>query len=258
MIEGESTYDVIGRSYGQYRRPDPRIARFIHAALGTAASVLNVGAGVGSYEPRDRRVIAVEPSRVMIDQRPPGSPPVIRAHAEALPFRNVSFDATMAILTVHHWHDLEKGLSELRRVTRDRMVILTWDPAHLGFWLTRDYFPEILEIDRQIIPSLARIERLLGPCDVQIVPIPYDCTDGFLGAYWARPHAYLDPNIRAAISAFARISSAHLRTGLDRLKSDLAQGRWSDTNADLLGLTELDLGYRLLVGHTTERNKLTE
>jgi SAM-dependent methyltransferase len=237
-------YDRIGRGYGRLRRPDPRIASRIRRALGSASSVVNVGAGAGSYEPDDREVVAVEPSALMIRQRDPGAAPAVRASASDLPFGDGSFDACLAVLTIHHWPDLERGLRELRRAARQRVVILTHDPSVTGFWLT-DYFPEILEIDERILPSLSELARHLGRIRVSDVPIPHDCTDGFLGAYWRRPEAYLRTEVRAAISTFVRLRDP--QGGLDALRRDLASGAWHDRYGRLLSRPALDLGYRLVV-----------
>jgi SAM-dependent methyltransferase len=238
-------YDKIGVGYQTHRRPDPRIAAAITRALDASASVVNVGAGAGSYELVDRAVVAVEPSLAMIRQRPAGSPPVVQASATALPFRAGSFAAALAVLTVHHWPDRARGLAELRRVARERVVILTWDPEAAGFWLVEDYFPTLVAIDREIFPSLAELRRILGPIAVQPLPIPHDCVDGFLGAYWRRPAAYLDPAVRGAISTFTKIGDVD--AGLDRLREDLASGRWTRRHGGLLDRSELDLGYRLVV-----------
>jgi len=237
-------YDAIGQGYGVHRRPDPRIASAIVAALGPATTVVNVGAGAGSYEPRDRRVVAVEPSGAMIRQRRAGSAPVVQASATALPFSDAVFDAALAVLTVHHWPDRARGLTELARVAR-RVVILTWDPASSGFWLVDDYFPELAVIDRPIFPGLAELRRLLGPIDVRPVPVPHDCADGFLGAYWRRPHAYLDAGVRGAISTFAKLGP--IEAPLARLRRDLDDGSWARRHGHVLQRTELDLGYRLIV-----------
>ena len=238
-------YDKIGVGYQTHRRPDPRIAAAITRALDASASVVNVGAGAGSYEPVDRAVVAVEPSLAMIRQRPAGSPPVVQGSATALPFRAGAFAAALAVLTVHHWPDRARGLAELRRVARERVVILTWDPEAAGFWLVEDYFPTLVAIDREIFPSLAELRRILGPIAVQPLPIPHDCVDGFLGAYWRRPAAYLDPAVRGAISTFTKIGDVD--AGLDRLREDLASGRWTRRHGGLLDRSELDLGYRLVV-----------
>lgn len=236
-------YDDIGGGYARLRQPDPRIAAVIEQALGDARSVINVGAGAGSYEPRSRTVFAVEPSQVMIDQRPPGAAPCVRASAEALPAETGAFDAAMAVLTIHHWRDWRAGLREMRRVARARIVVLTFDPEAHSFWLTHDYLPEISEIDRRIMPSLAKLAEELGPYEATPVLIPYDCRDGFLGAYWRRPQSYLNPAVRGSISAFAMIDA---ETGLKQLAHDLDTGAWRERNADLLALDALDVGYRLL------------
>ena len=238
-------YDQIGIGYRALRRPDPRIAAAIVDALGPAASVVNVGAGAGSYEPTDRRVVAVEPSREMIRQRPAGAAPVVQASATALPFRTATFDAALAVLTVHHWPDRAQGLAELRRVARDRVVILTWVPDAAGFWLVEDYFPELVAIDRAIFPTPDEMRRPLGPIEVHPVPIPHDCTDGFLGAYWRRPHAYLEAAVRGAISTFGKIGDVD--AGLARLRHDLENGTWTRRHGHLTTRSDLDLGYRLVV-----------
>lgn len=236
-------YDDIGEVYNRSRRPEPFIAEMLNAALGTAKSVVNVGAGAGSYEPSERSVTAVEPSAAMIARRPAGSAQVVQASAENLPFEPDSFDAAMAVLTIHHWHDWRRGVAEMLRVA-PRGVILTWDPEHEGFWLTRDYFPALIEADRRCFPSIREIRSALPNDDVVTVPIPAHCSDGFLGAYWSRPQYYLDPNRREAISTFSRISD--VRTGLLRLAEDLESGAWHLRNSDLRGKESLDLGYRLI------------
>jgi SAM-dependent methyltransferase len=243
-------YDRIGVGYAGWRRPDPRLAARIADALGPARAVVNVGAGAGSYEPADRPVVAVEPSAEMVRQRQPGAAPAVRASAERLPFRDGAFDAAMAILTIHHWPDWRAGLRELRRTARGHVVVLTWDPAHEGFWLVQEYFPEILAMDHVIMPTLPQIADVLGLLEVRPVPVPADCSDGFLGAYWRRPEMYLDAGRRGAISAFARL--AEVEPGLARLRADLADGSWERRNAALLGVPELDIGYRLLVAAPCE------
>jgi len=237
-------YDSIGARYGRFRQPDPRIASAIVDALGPSESVVNVGAGAGSYEPSDRRVIAVEPSSTMIRQRPRGAAPVVQASAMQLPFEDATFAASLAILTVHHWADRAGGFVELVRVARERVVLLTFDTETSRFWLVDDYFPEIAENDRRMMPAIEEIEQALGPIEVRPLLIPYDCTDGFLGAYWRRPEAYLDAGVRSAISAFALLRNAE--PGLARLREDLRSGAWHDRHADLLARQEIDLGYRLI------------
>jgi SAM-dependent methyltransferase len=238
-------YDQIGINYAAHRRPDPRIAAAILDALGPARTVLNVGAGAGSYEPTDRRVLAVEPSPEMIRQRQPGAAPVVRASATALPFADGAFDATLAVLTVHHWPDRARGLAELRRVARACAVILTWEPDAAPFWLADDYFPELVAVDGPIFDSMETLRRALGPIEVRPVPIPHDCVDGFLGAYWRRPEAYLAPAVRGAMSTFTKIGDVEL--GVARLRRDLADGTWHRRHGTLLGRESLDLGYRLVV-----------
>jgi SAM-dependent methyltransferase len=238
-------YDALGAGYANYRRADPRVATAIRHALSDACSVVNVGAGTGSYEPSDCRVLAVEPSLSMIRQRSRGRAPVVQASAVDLPFRDGAFAAAMAVLTVHHWPDRGHGLRELARVARERLVIVTWDPESAGFWLVDDYFPALMAFDRTLFPPVAEFEQHLGPIEVRALTIPRDCADGFLGAYWARPHAYLDPGVRGAISTFSRIGDVD--GGLTRLRSDLEDGAWHRRHGHLLKRSELDLGYRLIV-----------
>lgn len=237
-------YDTIGINYADLRHPDPSIEGSILAGLGDAANVLNVGAGTGSYEPRDRTVTAVEISRAMIRQRPPGAAPVIQASAMQLPFNTGAFDASMAVLTVHHWSDRKQGLRELRRVTKGPIVILTWDPSFAGFWLN-DYLPGILEIDRAIFPPLRDFATVLGPSKVSTVPIPHDCTDGFMCAYWQRPRAYLDDRVRSAISTFSKLGN--ISASLAALAHDVKSGAWKRQYGEILNKTEMDMGYRLVV-----------
>jgi len=239
-------YDTIGRGYDAHRRPDPRIAAAIADALGAAASVVNVGAGAGSYEPADRPVVAVEPSPAMLRQRRPGAAPAVQASATDLPFRDAAFGAALAVLTVHHWPDRARGLGELARVTRERVVILTWDPAAVSrFWLIDDYFPELMTLDRDIFPTLEELRRALGRIEVRPVLVPHDCVDGFLGAYWRRPQAYLDAGVRGAISTFTKLADAE--PGLARLRADLADGTWERRHGHLRARDAIDLGYRLVV-----------
>jgi SAM-dependent methyltransferase len=251
-MASSALYDRIGRHYTARRREDPRIARAISQALGDARSVLNVGAGTGSYEPRRREVVAVEPSAVMIAQRPPGAAPVVQATAERLPFEDSSFDATMVALSDHHWHDRARALHELGRVTRHRVVLFNADPARAEeFWLTHDYLPGFLRlIPERYRPSGAwtkELEDVLGRIHVQPVAIPHDCQDGFYGAYWRRPAAYLDPAVREGISVFARLSKPETGEALRRLRRDLDGGAWRARHARLLALDELDLGYCIVI-----------
>lgn len=236
-------YDTIGINYAELRKPDPRIAALIEAALGPARTILNVGAGAGSYEPSGRQVTAVEPSLEMIRQRPASATAVVQGSAEDLPFADNAFDASMAILTVHHWQDQAQGLKEMRRVTRGPIVILTYDPSFRGFWLA-DYVPQLITLDEAQMPRISEYEQWLGPVRIEPVPIPHDCTDGFLSAYWRRPGAYLEPRIRAAISSFWAVGD--ISSALERLERDLADGEWAKRYGGLSGLNELDCGYRLV------------
>jgi SAM-dependent methyltransferase len=236
-------YDIIGINYAELRKPDRRIVRIIESALGSAQTVLNVGAGTGSYEPADRSVVAVEPSREMIRKRSPVAAKAIQASAEDLPFDDKSFDASMAILTIHHWPDKGAGLREMRRVTRGRIVLLTFDPSHRP-WLT-DYLPELARLDEAQMPTMSEYERWLGSVQVTPVLVPHDCSDGFLYAYWRRPAAYLDGRIRSGSSSFWAISNAE--AGLQNLRRDLETGEWERRYAELLSLDEYDAGYRLVV-----------
>jgi SAM-dependent methyltransferase len=241
-------YDQIGRNYSTYRRPDPRIAAAIGRALGDAQTVVNVGAGAGSYEPIDRRVVAVEPALAMIRQRRAVSAGVVQASATHLPFRDAAFDAVLAILTIHHWPDRTLGLAELARVAGRRVVTFTWDPAFAAsFWLVDDYFPELVAIDRDIFPTAEEFRRVFGTVEIHPVPVPHDCVDGFLAAYWRRPRAYLDAGVRGAISTFGKLGD--VEPGLARLASDLDDGTWARRHAALFDRTELDLGYRLVIAH---------
>ena len=241
-------YDTIGAAYTVTRRTEPRIAARVWAALGDARTVLNVGAGTGSYEPAHRDVIAVEPSAVMRAQRPAGAAPCVAAVAESLPFRDQSFDAAMAFSTVPHWQDPIAGLREMRRVAR-RVVVFTFDARDTTwrhrFWLTRDYLPEVADLLAGW-PSLAELAGAIG-ARIEPVPIPWDCADGFLEAYWRRPEAYLDEHVRRGCSIWARIGPDAERRAVRSLRADLASGRWAERNRDLVDLDAAELGLRLLI-----------
>ena len=237
-------YDSIGGHYRDYRRPDQRIAAVLSRGLAGARAIVNIGAGVGSYEPRDRNVVAVEPSWVMISQRVGCTHPLVQARAEALPFRDDTFDCATALLTIHHWSDIEKGLQEALRVARQRLVLFTWIGFTNHFWLL-DYLPQIKLIDEPMFPSIEQLSSWLGPVRAISVPIPHDCTDGFLCAYWRRPEAYLDEGVRGAISTFSRVRD--VEGGLDKLKADLASGLWHQRYGNLLQREEIDFGYRMVV-----------
>ncbi len=239
-------YDRIGHTYAARRRADPRWHAAIADAIGAASSVLNVGAGTGNYEPADRRVVAVEPSAGMLAQRPGGAAPAIQGVAEALPFGDDAFDVAVAILTVHHWTDPDRGLDELVRVAR-RQVVVSWDPGVArGFWLYRDYLPELVEFERHL-PSVAHAVERLGAAEVRVLPVPRDCTDGFLGAQWARPATLLDADAIASISGLALLDRAVVDRALAALRRDLADGTWAARNAELAGIHAFDAGYRLVV-----------
>lgn len=236
-------YDTIGLNYTELRRPDSRIAAAIESALGDAGTILNVGAGTGSYEPRGRSVTAVEPSLEMIRKRARDAAPVVQASAADLPFADKSFDAAMAILTVHHWPDKAAGLSEMRRVTKGRIVLLTFDPASRP-WLT-DYLPQLAALDEAQMPRIEDYAKWLGPVRIEPVAIPADCSDGFLYAYWRRPAAYLDPRIRSGSSSFWALGDCDAE--LARLARDLDSGDWARKYAAIAALDAYDAGYRLVI-----------
>jgi SAM-dependent methyltransferase len=238
-------YDTIGATYNVTRRTEPRIAGQVWAALGDAQTVLNVGAGTGSYEPSDRDVTAVEPSAVMRAQRRAGAAPCVAASAESLPFEDQSFDAAMAFATVDHWQDPIAGLREMRRVAR-RVVVFTCDASDPDrFWLNRDYLPEhhALWTGR---PTVTELARAIG-ARVEPVLIPWDCADGFHEAYWRRPEAYLDESVRRGISVWARVGPDVEQRAVRSLGDDLASGRWAERNHDLLDLDAAELDSRLLI-----------
>ena len=241
-------YDSIGATYTLTRRTEPRIAARIWAALGDARTVVNVGAGTGSYEPPGRDVTAVEPSALMRAKRPAGAARCVAAIAERLPFADQSFDGAMAFSTVHHWQDPIAGLREMRRVAR-RVVVFTHDSTDAGwlhrFWLTRDYLPEVADLiaDR---PSLTELARAIG-ARVEPVLIPWDCVDGFFEAYWRRPEAYLDDHVRRGVSVWAKVGPHAEQRAVRSLRDDLVSGWWAKRNRDLAALDAAELGLRLLV-----------
>lgn len=246
---GDADYGVIGTGYARYRQPEPRIAAMILAALGDARTVLNVGAGAGSYEPTDREVTAVEPSASMRAQRPAHLPVAVDAVAGHLPFLDGAFDASMATFTVHQWPDLRAGLAEMRRVTRGPVVVMTCDPARLDrFWLDT-YEPEVLATEARRFPTIDAVaEGLGGQVEVQPVPIPLACTDGFGEAWYGRPEAFLDPGVRLAMSAWSFVEPTTVETGLDRLRADLANGAWDERHGHLRTQPEFDGALRLIIG----------
>jgi methyltransferase family protein len=242
-------HEELGVGYPPARRTDRRIARRIHAALGDARSVANVGAGAGAYEPFDKKVLPIEQSQRMISQRAPELAPAIRGHAESLPLPSKSVDAALACMTLHDWVDWRIGVQELRRVARERVVVFTYDRACAQrFWLLRDYLTKLGRLDSARFPPIEEQRVAMGEeVDVEIVPIPHDCEDGFLAAHWRRPAAYLDERVRASISTFQIPGAARLLGGLDQLAEDLDTGLWEERNQELLDLEEIDLGYRLLI-----------
>jgi SAM-dependent methyltransferase len=241
-------YDKIGRTYSKTRREDPRIAAQILDALGDAGTVLNVGAGTGNYEPSDRQVVAVDPSAEMIGQRRNSARHVLRGVAEALPFRDRTFDASMAILTIHHWTNAALGLKELRRVSA-RQVVFFFEPLHTHQFWALDYFPEAIAIQSEHnAPGLDLIRQALRVREVRTVLVPCDCTDGFGLAFWARPEAYLETDVQAGMSWLALLSPEARKRGSDRLAADLASGDWDRRNGHLRALEEFDGGYRIAIG----------
>lgn len=246
MSEAEK-YDHIGTDYASMRRPDSRWVARIHQALDGHRTLVNVGSGAGSYEPSFMSVVGVEPSEIMIRQRLSSAAPVVRGVAEHLPFPDGAFDVALAVFTVHHWSDPGAGLAEMRRVAR-KQVVVTWDAEVFArqFWLVRDYLPEAAAHETRLA-TLATVEAHLGPATTAILPVPDDCTDGFFGAYWKRPYAYLDATVRGAISGLALLDQGVVSTAMERLRFDLDQGRWHARYSDLRELCEIDLGYRLAV-----------
>lgn len=246
---GDVDYGEIGSTYGRFRQPEPIIAAQILAALGNAGTVLNVGAGTGSYEPTDRAVTAVEPSASMRAQRPAHLSIAINAVAEALPFGDESFDASMATVTVHQWSDLEKGLSEMRRVTRGPVVLLVGDPALMADYWLNDYIPEVRAIEAIRFPSVERIVQALGgPVEVQSVPVSLHCRDGFNEAYYGRPEALLDPEARLACSSWSLASKVAVDRFVDHLSHDLASGLWDEKYGHLRSQLYFDGPLRLVIG----------
>ncbi|HEX3758234.1 MAG TPA: methyltransferase domain-containing protein [Kofleriaceae bacterium] len=255
MME-QPRYDAIGHGYARTRREDPRLRARIHAALGDARTVVNVGAGAGSYEPVDRHVVAIEPSDVMAAQRPRALAPALRGTADQLPLRDGAVDAAMAILTIHHWDELrERGVREMRRVARGPVVILTYDAEASGeMWLAKDYWPELAALDRAIFPPPAQLAAWLGgEVEIQPVPLPRDCQDWMLGSFWAHPERVLDPAARAATSGFARMAPAIVDRIVAAVGRDLADGTWDARHGALRALDAYDAGLRLVVARRDQK-----
>lgn len=244
----QPAYNRMGLNYTEFRQPEPRIEAAVWAALGDARSVVNVGAGAGSYEPRDREVIAIEPSPVMIAQRPPGAAPARQGVAEDLPLGDDSVDAAMGVLTIHHWRDLAAGLAEMRRVARRRIALLTIDAEVVArTWVVSEYFPEAGEIDRRVLPSMATLRALLPGARIDPLPVPRGCRDGFTIALWDRPEMLLDPEVRRASSIWHLMPEEATERGVARLRADLESGRWDERHGQLRTRPELDIGLRLVV-----------
>ena len=247
---GGIRYERIGHGYARMRREDRRIAERVHAALGSARTVVNVGAGAGSYEPDDRHVIALEPSDVMAAQRPPGHVPAIRASAGRLPLRDDSVDAAMAMVTIHHWDEEQKrGVQELRRVARGPVVILTFDATvSTRMWLFEDYLPEGAALDRQVMPPIDEVSDWLGEgTRVETVLLGRDTPDWMCAAFWAHPERVFDAEARAATSSFARMESRVVDRVLHELRRDLDSGAWDVRHGELRALDSYDVGLRLLI-----------
>jgi ubiquinone/menaquinone biosynthesis C-methylase UbiE len=240
-------YDSVGLSYTDFRRADPRIEERIWAALGDARSVVNVGAGSGSYEPRDREVIAVEPSPVMIAQRPAGAAAAIEGVAEALPLDDKSVDAAMGIFTIHHWNDLAAGLVEMRRVARERIVLATIDAeVNAEIWTLAEYFPEAMRAEEEKMPTMRALEALLPGAEIEAVPMPGRCQDEFTSALWDRPEMFLDPAVLRSSSLWHSLPPEAIERGQQRLRADLESGRWDKRFGHLRTLPKLDIGLRLI------------
>jgi SAM-dependent methyltransferase len=240
-----AAYDHIGIGYGQVRRPDPRLAALIAGALGDARTIVNVGAGTGSYEPAFADTVAVEPSAVMLAQHKGRAR--VRGVAEALPFPDGAFDAAMAIMTIHHWTDLDAGLSEMRRVSQ-RQVVFTWDKDHdEELWIISEYVPEIRAMEHSRHPTLSEVVEAMAAEVVLEFPIPHDFVDGYQPAFWRRPEAYLNASIRAGSSTFAVLPDHVVEPAMRRLEADVASGEWARWHKDLLSREAVDYGYRLIV-----------
>jgi len=248
---GDANYGVIGLDYAKYRQPDPHIAEFIRAALGDARTVLNVGAGAGSYEPTDRVVTAVEPSASMRAQRPAHLPLAIDATAEKLPFADNSFDASMATFTVHQWPDLKAGIAEMRRVTRGPVLVLSCDPDELHRSWLNIYAPEMIAVEASRYPSMQSIADLLGgKVEIKFVPIPLHCTDGFGEAYYGRPERLLDPGARLANSAWSFVDGSIAKRFVTELGRDLENGTWDKQHGHLRSQPFFEGSLRLIVANS--------
>ena len=240
----DAIYDDIGNNYSVTRCTDPKIAKQLYDELQGATRIVNIGAGTGSYEPENIELVAVEPSSVMISQRKDGSHRVEQAFAEKLPFENSSFSHAMTVLSMHHWQNRARAFNEINRVATEKFVAITWDPKSEPFWLTRDYFPEIYEMDKRIFTDLGELNEYFDEVTIRPLQISSDCQDGFFAAFWKRPKAYLNSTVRQAMSPFSKIKN--LSEGLQKLEDDLASGVWAKNNHAILGLSSLDAGYRVI------------
>jgi SAM-dependent methyltransferase len=254
QVAGDVDYAKHGQGYARIRRTDPRIAAWVHRALGEARTVLNVGAGAGSYEPEDRHVLAIEPSEAMRAQRPKNLVPAVNGIAEQLPLDDQSVDAAMALVTVHQWRDLDKGLSELRRVTRGPIIVLTFDGDALDrYWLAQ-YAPELISVERRRYPSMDRIARGLGgSTEVHVIPIPIDCVDGFTEAYYARPEAFLDAAVRRSQSAWSFVGEEEQARFVKKLGDELASGEWDRKYGEWRTKRHFEGSLRLIVSQASGR-----
>ena len=240
----DAIYDDIGVNYSVTRCTDPKIAEQLYSKLQGATRIVNIGAGTGSYEPENIELVAVEPSLEMISQRGNDSHRVEKACAEKLPFENDSFSHAMTVNSMHHWENRALAFAEINRVATDKFVAISWDPESDPFWLTRDYFPEIYEMDKCIFPGIKELNEYFSDVVITPLKIPADCKDGLLAAFWKRPEAYLSEKVRQSTSPFAKIK--YLAEGLIKLEDDIASGAWAQNNHAILNSTSLDVGYRLI------------
>jgi SAM-dependent methyltransferase len=247
----DTLYDDTGNIYSLTRCTDPKIAIQLYSELQGAASIVNIGAGTGSYEPENVELVAVEPSSNMISQRKTGSHRVEKACAEKLPFENNSFSHAMTVLSMHHWENRELAFSEINRVVTEKFVAITWEPKSAPFWLTKDYFPEIHKMDKYIFPELEELNEHFDEVKMSPLPIPGDCKDGFLAAFWKRPEAYLSSKVRQSISTFYKLENVF--EGLQKLEDDLASGVWAKNNHAILSSSSLDVGYRVISAKVRNR-----
>ena len=241
-------YDGKDHNYSEIRKADPRIGLYIRRSLRGCDTVLNVGAGTGSYEPENRYVIAVEPSSVMRAKRLAlGKMPALNAKADDLPFDDNSFDAVMAVLTIHHWPDLKSGLLEIKRVARKKLSILTYDPDMLDVFWNVHYFPQLIEIERSRYPKLDQIAAYLGAeLTITNIKIPLDCSDGFQEAFYGRPEAFLQEDVRKAQSAWGFLDKETENLYVKKLADDLSSGEWDRLFGHHRTMPEFKGAFRML------------